>query len=514
MAHTVTAIEWLEWGDPAFARSLREDRPILLALVAPWCQHCAAMDRTTYVREDVVRIVNSRFVPVRVNSDRRPDINERYNLGGWPTTAFLTPGGDILTGGTFIQPDRMPAVLTDVADAFVRRRAEIAAHPANPATAGPPRASAGDDDPVEWLSAQLVERFDRQQGGFGEGAKFPHVPALTLALERYRETGDGRYAEMVVTSLHGLASLQDEVEGGFFRYAASRDWSRPHTEKLLQDNAELIRLYLEAGVVLERGEYLETAARAIRWAETVLADGREGGFGTSQAADETYYGLASADARATRTPPAVDPTQYSDANAETVAVFLRAADVLGEDWLCDAALRSLERILVSAYRPGAGVAHVAVPEPAVWGLLADQVRVTEALLQAQTVSGQLPYSMLAAELMEFALRTMWDDERGGFRDRAGDRPELEHGLLRQPARSFPVNCHAARVLHRLSIVTGQAVYRERAQQTLTSLGASYREDPLAGAAYGLAVREVRDGQLPSGLSLSYVDWKLSEHDDH
>lgn len=513
MNDTLTAIEWLEWGQTAFARSVREDKPILLALVAPWCEHCAAMDRATYAHPDAARIVNARFVAVKVDTDRRPDINERYNLGGWPTTAFLTPGGEILAGGTFLEPDRMLAVLAEVAEAFVRRRAEIDARASNLAVANLRPLNPDDDDPVEWLAVRLLERFDSEQGGFGHGPKFPHVPALTLALERYRENGEPRYAEMVTTSLNGLASLEDEIEGGFFRYGSNRDWSRPQTEKLLQDNAELIRLHLEAGVVLDQSEYLERAGRAIRWAQTVLADARDGGFGGSQTANDAYYRLDSADARAVQAPPAVDPTQYTDSNAEMVAVYLHAATVLGEDWLRDFALRSLDRTLEAAYRPGAGVAHVAVPGPDVWGLLADQVRVTDALMQAHAATGRLPYSMLAAELLEYALRTMWDDERGGFHDRTSDRPDVECGLLRRPFRPFAINCQAARLLYRLSIITGRAAYRDRAEQTLASLGAAYRDDPLAGSSYGLAVREVRDGHLPPGLSLSYVDWRLSERDE-
>jgi uncharacterized protein YyaL (SSP411 family) len=531
MSETQTAIDWLEWGTPAFARAAREDKPILLSLVAPWCDHCAAMDHLTYARADVARLVDELFVPVRVDTDRRPDINERYNLGGWPTTAFLTPAGEIFGGGTFIEPDRMPAVLRNVADAFVRRRAEIegaeraaprdvglqASGSEAPSAAaalgtpgGAPRALI--NDPVEWLSAQILELFDGDHGGFGDGAKFPHTPALTLALERYGETGDSRYARVVTISLDGVARLHDEVEGGFFRYASQRDWGRPHTEKVLLDNAVLIRLHLDAAAVFQRGDYLERAGRALRWVHEKLAHPREAGFSGSQAADTDYYSRDTIDERVSRVPPRVDLTQYTDANAEMISTYLRAADVTRDAQLGEFALRSLEQTALNAYQAGSGMAHVSAPDADVRGLLADQVSMVDALLRAHEATGQLPYSMLAAELMEYALRTMWDEERGGLRDRAPGGHD-EHGLLRKGLIPFVANCEAARMLSRLSAITGRVSYRTKAEEMLASLGDAYRDDPLIGASYALALREVRDGQLPPGMSLSHVDWRLNEPDD-
>src|SRR5689334_13390310 len=122
-------IDWQEWGAEAFARAARERRPVLLSITAAWCGACREMDRTTYADAEVDAMVAAHFVPVRVDADRRPDINERYNLGGWPTTAFLTAAGQLITGGTFITADRMVGVLTRVAEAFASRAADWAAPP-------------------------------------------------------------------------------------------------------------------------------------------------------------------------------------------------------------------------------------------------------------------------------------------------------------------------------------------------------------------------------------------------
>ena len=118
-------IHWQEWGPHAFEETRSLDKPILLSLSAVWCHWCHVMDETTYSDEAVIQYINDRFVPVRVDNDQRPDINLRYNMGGWPTTAFLTPDGDILTGATYLPPERMRELLPQLASYYQGNRAQI-----------------------------------------------------------------------------------------------------------------------------------------------------------------------------------------------------------------------------------------------------------------------------------------------------------------------------------------------------------------------------------------------------
>lgn len=512
-------IRWHEWGAAAFAEAKAADKPILLAITASWCEQCAAMDRSSYARPDVAAFVSDRFVPIRLDSDRRPDLNERYNLGGWPTTAFLTPDGEILGGGTYIAPDRMLAVLNQVTDAFRTRRAEILARSDErhaQRVAGPARRSMAAPDPaaIGGLHGRLLEAFDQEHGGFGTEPKFTHTAALTLALELYRTSSDSRLRALLVTTLDKMSRLYDPVDGGFFRCAAARDWSRASTEKMLEENAALLRLYLDAGVVLGRETYRELAADIIRYVNGTLADQRDGGFFGSQAADAAYYQLDSSAARRARPAPPVDRSMYVDWNCEMIAAYLRAADVLDDVWLREFAVRSLERVVLAAYRPGIGLAHAADEEAApVRGLLSDHVRAAAALIWAHAATGRLPYSMLAAELMYFAIRTMWDEDDGGFFDRALEPGIVEEGLLRERVKPFALNCEAARVLARLSIITGNDESHARAEATMASQTPEYRRQDLFGAPYGLALREVVERQPPLGLRLSAVDWRLNEPDE-
>ena len=121
-------IAWLPWSAASFARAQAERKPVLLSIVATWSQACREMDDTSYADSGVASIVDERFVPIRVDADHRPDISERYSLGGWPTTAFLTCEGALVGGGTFVSRDRMLSVLRNAADAFESRAEEIAAN--------------------------------------------------------------------------------------------------------------------------------------------------------------------------------------------------------------------------------------------------------------------------------------------------------------------------------------------------------------------------------------------------
>ena len=120
-------IVWHDWAPLAFRQAAEKHRPVLLSIVTAWSDECAAMDRTTFAHPDVVGLVEARFVPVRVDADRRPDLNDRYNLGGWPTTVFLTSGADVLSGGTYFDRSSMIATLGHVADAYRDRADELAA---------------------------------------------------------------------------------------------------------------------------------------------------------------------------------------------------------------------------------------------------------------------------------------------------------------------------------------------------------------------------------------------------
>ena len=501
-----STIRWRAWCDEAFREAAAEQKPILLSLVTAWSEECSAMDASVYTDAGVAGLVCERFVPIRVDSDARPDINDRYNMGGWPSTALLTPDGELLNGGTYFGPAEMVGFLRHAADAWRDRAPEIVSRARRePATVSDrterARAIRGDDASA-WFRGVMLDQFDPQHGGFGRGPKFPHVPVMLVALSLADEDADRVIREIAEVSLDRMSALWDVANGGFFRYADAPDWSHPATEKTLEDHAALLNLFVDAAIRFGSDEYRDRAGEIARWMTSTLAEQPNGGFFNSQAA-------------LSRT---IDRSMFVDRNASTIGALLRAAMVFDDPWLRDFALRSLETVIVPGYVPGRGVAHQYIPvgtdrpglrTDKLRGFLGDQILTASALIWAHRLTGQLPYSMLALELVQFAVRTMWDEAEGCFRDVAEDDTPAR-GLLVRPAYPFALNCEAACVLDRLAVLTGDTSHRDRAHSILSCFEPEFRGQGLFAAPYVLAVREVVRQSRPPGLELSHVDWDL-EH---
>ncbi len=477
-------VQWLSWDSAAFARARAEDRPVLLSIAAPWCESCLDMDRTTYADPRVAQMVNGRFVPIRVNADRRPDISDRYSLGGWPTTAFLTADGEVIGGGTYVTVDRMPSVLERVTVAFESRSAEFT-------NAAAPTDSRHYVEPADAdVAAMVFETFDAEHGGFGTAPKFPLIAPLQLALDLYRETEDQTLAHLVEVSLDGMgwSELHDDVDGGFFRCAATRDWKEPRQEKLLEVNASLLRIYVEASETLRIARYRERAEDVLRFTQTSLADAVDGGWSGSLRADRAYY-ARTPDERRAGGAPTVDGALYAGWNAQMVSATLRAAEVMDDTALGEFALKSLERLVVACYRPGAGIAHCLDGSASVRGLLEDQIAMAAAHLDAHAATGNVVYEMMAQELAHYAVRTMWDDDQGGFFDRSVPEAAERVGRMRERLKPFAGNCDAARVLKRLAGSKGDHQFGDQARATLAAMTPLVPEQGPLAAHYLLAVRE-------------------------
>jgi len=478
----MTQIGWLPWTSETFARAAAERKPILLSIVTSWSRGCTEMDRTSFADPDVADLVAERFVPVRVDADRRPDISSRYTLGGWPTTAFLTPGGHILGGGTFVPADRLGVALRRVIESFrVTDETSLAVSPADTASARP---MAVDEDELEAL---VLNCYEDESGAFGGVPRFPHTAPVHLALSHVHDDPSSRYAAIATTCLDsmGWGGLFDEIDGGFFRYCNGADWTRPQTEKLLEVNAALLMLYLEGFETLRLARYAERAEAVLGYAQQTLADSQEGGWAASQQEDPDYYAIADPAGRSARSAPAVDRTLLSAPNAGMVSAALRAARVFGDEGLRTFALQSLERVVLEHYRPGAGIAHCIETDVPVRGLLDDQIAVAMANLDAFDATDDLVYQMMAEELARQTVLAFRDERDGGFFDRAWSESDV--GLLKQRLKPFVGNCEAARLFRRLATACHDSTFRDIADEALRSVAVLARSHGAVAAHYLLAL---------------------------
>ncbi|MDA1092268.1 MAG: DUF255 domain-containing protein [Acidobacteria bacterium] len=493
-------IPWRDWTTAAFARAATERKPVLLAIGPAWCRGTDEMHRVSYTDSDVVRVVSERFVPIRVDPDQRPDIGERYTLTGWPTTAFLTPTGVLLGGGGHLEPGRLLAVLFQVLEAFGSGSYERALLPDREDAA-----LGGDASPVAapvsletevpglWLDDQLRTQFDRTWAGFGAGEKRTHAAALKAAVLRTGRLAPEGLEAIVTRTLDAIVDggLVDGVEGGFFRYCEGPGWTRPHVEKLVTVNAQLIDVLLTASSVLAQPRYAERAAKTIRFVHDRFAD-PDGGFFASQRADPEYSALTTVDARQRHGEPPVDRSVYVDTSASMASAYVLAASLLEDDSLLAFAATAVDRVVMETYERGGGVGHTLGWRPGVRGLLSDQVAASAALLDLYEASGQAVYLDMPRELMAYCQAELWDDG-AGFRDRIrgtsdGARPI---GLLAEPHRPFELNCQAALVLGRLAILTEEDHYRVGALRVLACQTGVYQARGLDGGDYVLALELLR-----------------------
>ena len=464
-------IHWRPWGPQAFQQAQQEDKPILLGISAVWCHWCHVMDETSYSDEQIIQFINERFVPVRVDNDQRPDVNARYNMGGWPTTAFLTPDGEVLAGMTYVPPDQLRQVLDQLSTYYRENREEIgrkveeARQRHRQAAAQTGGRGAPTDQIFQDVLAAINDVYDPVHGGFGSQPKFPHTESIDLLLYAHLRRNDPDLLHMARKTLEQMAGggVFDHVWGGFFRYATNRDWSVPHFEKMLEDNANLLRNLLRLFHTTGDEQHAQPARRIIDYLDAWLSDADSGAFFGSQDADEEFYALDAA-ARAGRSAPYVDRTVYTSWNAMAAAAYLEASWTLDRPDLLDRALRTLDFLWERVREPGQGMYRYHDGAPHILGLLGDQLLTALALLDAFETAGDPVYLDRALELAALLEERFADRERGGF----FDVWEGHESLGRLDVRQKPLNENAAcaQLFLRLERYTREGRYAELAGRAL------------------------------------------------
>lgn len=300
-------VHWHPWGEEALSLAKELDRPILVDVGAVWCHWCHVMDGESYENPEIARLINDKFVAIKVDRDERPDVDSRLQRavsavsgqGGWPLTAFLTPEGEVFFGGTYFPPeDRwgrpgFRTVLERVAELYQTDRARLQqgatdlATRLKPVSRPPAKPEALTVEMVDEVLATTKAAFDFVYGGFGGAPKFPHPSVMELSLARYDVTRQPWLLAMVTQTLEamGKGGVYDQIGGGFHRYSTDERWIVPHFEKMVYDNAGLLKVYLETYQATGRALFREIAEGIIFFVDTVLSDRDGGGFFASQDAD-------------------------------------------------------------------------------------------------------------------------------------------------------------------------------------------------------------------------------------
>jgi uncharacterized protein len=299
LQHRDNPVDWQEWGPEAFAEARRRNVPVLLSVGYAACHWCHVMAHESFEDEEVAGVLNAHFVAVKVDREERPDIDAVYmsavtattGHGGWPMTVFLTPEGEPFYCGTYFPPDHFLQLLTALDEAWGSRESEVRESGRHIATAlaeglAPPSPATVDTSALDRAVTTLASQFDSRAGGFGRAPKFPPSMVLEFLLRHHARTGDDLSARMADRTLTAMArsGMYDQLAGGFARYSVDADWVVPHFEKMLYDNALLLRAYTS----WSRATGSTVAHRVVEEvAEFLLRDlsTAEGGFASSLDAD-------------------------------------------------------------------------------------------------------------------------------------------------------------------------------------------------------------------------------------
>jgi hypothetical protein len=339
---------------------------------------------------------------------------------------------------------------------------------------------------VDEILGEVANNFDSIYGGFGSQPKFPQTEAQELALRKYRYTGNHEILAIALVTLDnaGRSGTYDKEMGGFFRYSTTRDWSIPHFEKMCEDNAKWLQLYLHANQCTGDRFYGEIARGIVEYTNTWLSDQEQGCFYGSQDADEEYYKLTKVE-RLKEKAPYVDKHIYTNWNAMMTSAYLDASFILDSPDLRDFALKSLHRLLKLNSKDGEGMYHFYDGQPMLQNQLTDQIQTADTLIHAYECKGEKTFLNRAEELIGFISTRMRDREHGGLFDTVPN-PDAP-GSLKTPVKALDENSAAARTLTRLYHLSGNIAYRKLAEESLRCFTETYLSFGLMAADYALAV---------------------------
>lgn len=495
--HHHPRVSWHSWDTDVFERAVATETPILLSLVVPWSADCTEMDRTTFSEPRIIANIEDAFIPVRVNGDRQPRIRDRYTMGGFPSTVFLTPGGRILAGATYLGPQGFRGILERVRDTWDERGEAAGSVPRALRDGTPPSGEVGSHI-EEQMVEQLLAAYDEEFGGWGSDQKFPMPRTIEFALIRARDQAL-RTLEAIQTH------LLDTYDGGFYRFARHRNWQQVVREKLTEENAGLIRAFSHAYRYTGEESYRESAEAGIDYLTSTLWTGEA--FGASQGGDESYFRLEPTD-REAASPPAVDETVFADRNGLVIDALLQYSAYVDDERAVRYASRARDMICAELIDDGRVTHFRTDSDIGPSGMLIDQSRVLTGLTTAWEVLGE---PGPAKSVADWTLEELLDE------DGLCDGPAGDVGLLTEPLYPLDTAVECAGALIDLAMLTGTDRYLSAARTVLESFaGASDRMGVEVADIATVSARLIHPSTIqvgaPAGSDLHRAALRLADHE--
>lgn len=459
-----SGIEWQPWSEAVFERAKHENRFVLLDLEAVWCHWCHVMDDKTYRDPEVVKLIRSRYIAVKVDQDANPDLSNRYEDYGWPATVvFAADGSELAKRRGYLPPEVMSSMLQSIIDdpspgpsvrPAVQMQAAASAHLTG--------------QQQKTLLKNYLEAYDHENAGWGTVHKFIQPQTMEYALTKAKE-GDEEAAKMARATLDAALNLMDPVWGGMYQYSDEVNWKSPHYEKIMSIQADDLRLYSLAYALFNEPRYLQAARDIERYLVNFLTS-PEGAFYTSQNADvnlqidgKKFYTLGDTERRKLGM-PRIDKNIYSRENGWAIRGLMALYDVTGDEKVLQRAVRAANWIIANRRIEGGAFRHGEKDRAGPY--LGDTLAMAEAFLVIHASTGERQWLQRAEAAAKFI------DEK--FKNEIGFATSVANsdaaGVLQKPVRQIEENLGLARFANALSHYTGTESYREMTAHALKYLG--------------------------------------------
>jgi len=461
-APTTQPIAWQDWSDDVWAQAKREHKLVLLDLGTQWCHWCHVMEQTTYADPDVIELIRQKYIPVRVDADGRPDLSNRYEDYGWPATVvFNADGGEIAKRRGYLPPPEMASMLR-----------AIIADPTPGPSVQPPKSvrysdqTALSDDLRGTLRGRLIQTYDRVNGSWGRTQKYLDWDSVEYCL-RLAARGDAQAQQMARQTLAAQLNLLDPAWGGVYQYSTDGDWQHPHFEKIMQMQAQDLRIYSLAYAQWHEPMYLDTA-QAIRGYLVKFLRSPEGSFYTSQDADlidgehsADYFKLSDAQRRAQGV-PRVDTHQYSRENGWAITALTALYEATGDPAALDQATVAARWIIQHRALPSGGFSHD--QNDATGPYLADTLAMGQAFLQLYEATAERDWLPRAQQVADFIQTHFVKSGAPGVLT-----ADVQAHQSFAPSPEFDENVAVVRWANLLAKYTGRASDRALADQAMRYL---------------------------------------------
>ncbi len=474
ISHGKEIIQWHSWSPELFEKAKKENRFVLLDLEALWCHWCHVMDETTYHDSRVIKLIQSKYLPVRVDQDSNLDLSNRYGDYGWPATVvFAANGSEIVKMRGYIPPEEMVSLLKAIIKDPSPGPSVLSERSIQPGSQSSLSVSQ-----QQQLEKQHLEMFDQKFGGWGTYHKYIDAHAMDYSITKAMAK-EPTHEKMALKTLDAARALIDPIWGGVYQYSDQKDWKSPHFEKIISFQAQYLRQYVEAYNLWKKPEYLQAARDILRYAREFLMS-PEGAFYTSQDADlnqkmpgKIYYHLNDSQRRQNGI-PTIDQNIYTRENGWMISALTKFYNVTGEMQVLEQAKKAA--LWIGSHRlyetrnqrlsPG-GFLHGEEN----MGRMAEDLYLGDVLFLGQAFL-DLYQSSAERDWLTKAMGCVYFIERdfkhadGGFKTSVGRRIE---GALSKPVFDLDEHVALVRFGNSLSHYTGNLKFKKVAQHAMRYL---------------------------------------------